>query len=162
MPRFVGVSYFNLAFLFVVSLSLTGHSSDLATVVCIGAAPGSHLPFLTSLFPDATFHVFDARDVECEASERVMIYTHDFSDEVAARFAGTRALFISDICSADPLKHTPQEIEEHCAADMAAQRRWAVAMRAHHCSLRFRLPWAPGTTEYLDGQLQLPVWGCVS
>lgn len=42
---------------------------------------------------------------------------------------------------------------------MAAQQRWVVAMRAHACALRFRLPWTPGATEYLDGELRLPVWG---
>jgi hypothetical protein len=66
-------------------------------VVCAGASPGIHITFLASLFPDFTFHVFDARLIECDATDRILMHTYDFTDDVAVRFAGMHALLISDM-----------------------------------------------------------------
>jgi cap2 methyltransferase len=62
-------------------------------------------------------------------------------------------VFISDIRSGDG--HDSNLV----AADMKAQALWHSAMNARHSLLKFRLPWTEGGTEYLRGQIMLPIWG---
>lgn len=45
------------------------------------------------------------------------------------------------------------------AKDMSWQRTWHQIMQPKAGMYKFRLPWKDGTTEYLDGQVLLPVWG---
>jgi hypothetical protein len=50
------------------------------------------------------------------------------------------------------------EVEATVAADMAAQSRWVSVLRPLASLLKFRLPWAEGSTEYLAGAVALPIW----
>lgn len=45
------------------------------------------------------------------------------------------------------------------AQDMTWQRDWHEAMQPKAGMYKFRLPWQAGQTEYLDGEIYLPIWG---
>eukprot|EP01113_Clastostelium_recurvatum_P049437 TRINITY_DN9157_c1_g1_i2.p1 TRINITY_DN9157_c1_g1~~TRINITY_DN9157_c1_g1_i2.p1 ORF type:complete len:246 (+),score=71.43 TRINITY_DN9157_c1_g1_i2:73-738(+) len=70
----------------------------------------------------------------------------------------TTLLFISDIRSTQGSMSETQQ-QERIRLDMANQREWHRIMRPHAAMLKFRLPYAHGTTEYLAGEIHLPVFG---
>jgi cap2 methyltransferase len=51
------------------------------------------------------------------------------------------------------------EMDVRVRVDMESQQRWHLLMDPMASMLKFRLPWEPGETEYLAGQVRLPVWG---
>ena len=42
---------------------------------------------------------------------------------------------------------------------MNDQMRWHLLLDSKRSMLKFRLPWTPGITTYLDGDLRLPIFG---
>jgi cap2 methyltransferase len=46
--------------------------------------------------------------------------------------------------------------------DMDAQAQWHRILKPFKSMLKFRLPYTPGATTYLHGQIYLPVWGPTS
>ena len=42
---------------------------------------------------------------------------------------------------------------------MEDQQRWHTLMRPRSSILKFRLSWTAGRTEYLAGEIRLPIWG---
>lgn len=50
------------------------------------------------------------------------------------------------------------DIEKNVAAEMAMQMKWVEIMRPKVSMLKFRLPYMPGTTNYLSGKMHLQVW----
>eukprot|EP00971_Amphidinium_carterae_P214799 4262402-Amphidinium_carterae.1 len=51
------------------------------------------------------------------------------------------------------------EVDDIVQEDMKQQERWVMALQPRWAMLKFRLPWSAGCTEYLDGDIHLPVWG---
>jgi cap2 methyltransferase len=93
-------------------------------------------------------------------SDRVTVRQEFFSDEIAAEFQRRDdVLFISDIRTADWKAMQDGAVETAVQQDMADQRRWHDIITPRASMLKFRLPWDKSSTEYLDGQIQLPVWG---
>jgi len=79
---------------------------------------------------------------------------------MATQLAGrSDVLFISDIRSADWNHQSQAEVEAGVKQDMQNQMRWHLLMKPRVSLLKFRLPWEPGTCDYLDGTVYLPVWG---
>jgi len=135
----------------------------------VGAAPGRHMPFLARRFPCCRFELydpaeFDARLVDYAASEesggRVCL-KRGFFDEAAAealvvrlRDGGCRPLvFFSDIRTADEQLMEEKDVELSIRRDMERQRSWVEALQPDLSVLKFRLPWGPGKTPYLQGRL---------
>ncbi|XP_004364062.1 hypothetical protein CAOG_03223 [Capsaspora owczarzaki ATCC 30864] len=141
---------------------LTLHGVPGQLVVYAGAAPGTHLEYLSSLFPELYFHAVDPAPFTAKETDHIKLIQGLFTDEMASSYCGQRALFISDIRSADWQRQSDQEVEASVKWDMDAQMRWHLLMQPVRSMLKFRLPWAPGTTEYLDGDLYLPVWGPIT
>ena len=130
-----------------------------ATVVYAGAAPGVHLTYLTRLFPELTFVLYDTEPFKVEERANVVVRREAFTDSAALEWSAADALFVSDVRS-DDLFHSPAGVVEAAIGeDMAAQMRWVELMQPHRALLKFRLPWDDGRTMYLQGALQLPVWG---
>lgn len=133
-----------------------------ATVVYAGAGPGTHIPQLTRMFPQVHFILVDPtpftrelREMEERPDSRVLLMNRLFTDELASELAQKygRILFVSDI-------RVEAYDEDPIEKDMAAQMRWHELLGATRSMLKFRLPWTkPGSTEYLDGDIYLPVWG---
>merc|ERR1711971_771453 len=88
-----------------------------------------------------------------------------FTDAVAQKLsaraaaAGQKLILISDIRTADWLRDDPEEHDGLILRDMQRQRHWVEIMRPECALLKFRLPYSAGQTEYLAGELRLPVWG---
>jgi len=150
-------------------LTLYGHLSD--TVVYVGAAPGTHIPLLTHMFPKHKFYLYDpspfsyrvAGNLELgkkvdEYIPRVYVIRDFFNDEESRKWNGKNVLFISDIRTAnfevDPLDVVERDVEK----DMNWQMAWCNFMKPAYASLKFRLPWSEGTTKYLDGDIHIQVW----
>ena len=134
-------------------------------VVYAGAAPGTHIKYLSDLFPEKVFHLWDPAPFTVKPSAKIEIHSGTggfFTPEVAQSYLGQSALFISDVRSADPHMLEEDETEAQVAKDMTQQMEWHIAMKARASMFKFRLPWKPGTTDYLDGKIYLPVWGPIT
>jgi len=68
-------------------------------------------------------------------------------------------LFMCDIRSCDYTLISDPEVEEKVLEDMQAQQRWHDTMQPIKSMLKFRLPWRPGYTEYLAGDVYLQAFG---
>ncbi|QPB44310.1 poly A polymerase regulatory subunit [Medusavirus stheno T3] len=145
-------------------LTLYGHTSTSRTVVYAGAAPGTHTNWLADIFPDLKFVLVDPNPFVARPTDRVEIVKDYFTDETAQKYAGQSVLFISDVRTANWREQTEKDVEKHVMHDMLAQQRWVEIMKPSMSMLKFRLPYpdregCQGATEYLDGEVFLPVWG---
>ena len=144
-------------------LLLHGHLAD--TVVYAGAAPGTHTAVLMRFFPNHRFYLYDPAPFNLDANENLVLRQQMFTDEVAASWApganefGKPVLFVCDIRSADFDLMGGEEFAKHVVKDMAAQKRWCELMQPAMASLKFRLPWDPGFTSYLAGDIYFQIWG---
>lgn len=149
---------------------LTNYTDLTGTVVYAGAAPGQHIELLHQLFPDIKFILYDPmpfsprlQDTARRDGSNVEIIREYFADETALRFKDTGVYFISDIRTCSHVHYQDSVVEKYIEADMCDQMRWHVAMRPAKSMLKFRLPWSSNsnttTTEYLAGDVYLPVWG---
>lgn len=132
-------------------------------VVYAGAAPGIHIPLLSSLFPQLCFHLYDPARFAITETESIKIFNKHFTDEIAEYYyenkdPSMQLVFICDI------RRTIKE--SMIWEDMLAQQKWHEIMQPCLTSLKFRLPW-PGCgvvdesnqVSYLDGEIHLPIWG---
>eukprot|EP00002_Diphylleia_rotans_P017913 TRINITY_DN3475_c0_g1_i1.p1 TRINITY_DN3475_c0_g1~~TRINITY_DN3475_c0_g1_i1.p1 ORF type:complete len:561 (-),score=88.29 TRINITY_DN3475_c0_g1_i1:168-1850(-) len=131
-------------------------------VVYAGAAPGTHISYLVELFPDFEFFLYDPAPFTVKESNRVFCHQQLFTDEVAEKFAGKQALFISDIRAADWSLLSEDETDAQVREDMESQQRWHLIMQPLKSMLKFRLSWKPGKTVYLKGDIYLPIWGPIT
>lgn len=134
------------------------------TVVYAGAAPGTHIAYLSCMFPDLHFICVDPAPFTVKETDQITIVQALFTNEMAKRLGEEHPdlLFISDIRSADWDLDNNQIIEQKVKRDMTMQQDWHMLMKPMRSMLKFRLPWAPGTTSYLDGDMYLPVWGPIT
>lgn len=137
-------------------LTLYGNRSNI--VVYAGAAPGTHIPYLSELFPGITFILVDPCDFWIDPTERIQIRKEFFTDEIAKEFSRFRPLFISDIRTADAKVLQPEEVEDAVEEDQRMQMRWHALINPHASMLKFRLPWGAGQTRYLRGDIYIQVW----
>jgi cap2 methyltransferase len=135
-----------------------------AVVVYAGAAPGTHIQILSRMFPEQRFVLVDPCEFSIGSSDRIEIVREKFSDDLAIRIKQRHAatLFISDVRTCDWALDDEALMQQYIQQDMAAQARWHWILRPVKSLLKFRLPYAAGATEYLNGELLLPVWGPVT
>ena len=136
-------------------------------VIYAGAAPGTHVAILSELFPEHRFILVDPATFTVQADgDRIITRQEMFTDDLAQRlkveYEGWHMLFVSDVRSSDYLLFSKEEDERRIKGDMEAQARWHAILHPHKSMLKFRLPYTPGTTRYLKGDILLPVWGPVS
>ena len=136
---------------------LTEFSEPGDVVVYAGAAPGTHIGFLSDLFPELLFVLIDPIDFMVEPiANRIQIRQEYFTDDVANEYSSLdyreKLLFISDI-------RRDARNEAMITEDMMMQARWHKMMHPKKSMLKFRLPWTHGFTRYLSGTIVLPVWG---
>lgn len=154
-------------------------SNNRYIVVYVGAAPGSHIPYLMSLFlnkVDIRIHLWDRpsrfdvkEDITVSEDRRIIrivpsefsdpLMTGDkegfFTDVVAQKYydaygRDNNLIFISDI--------RDEATEEAVDADMKMQRRWIEKIQPYVSYVKFRLPFINDTYEYLDGQIHTQAW----
>lgn len=138
---------------------LTKYAFDGATVLYAGAAPGTHTNYLSDLFPMLRFVLVDPGEFKCKSTDRITIRQEYFTDETAQQFSGRDVLFISDIRTASWQHMEDDEVEHYVQSDMNDQMRWHILLKPKKSMLKFRLPYVAGKTQYLAGDIYLPVWG---
>lgn len=133
------------------------------TVVYAGAAPGLHIPTLAALFPMARFVLVDPAPCAVQSNPPAVRVLRARMTEALARALApldSRLLFISDVrVGPEREDETDEEQQRRIHRDMEAQRAWHMCLNPAASMLKFRLPWDTGTTEYLEGELHLPVFG---
>jgi hypothetical protein len=135
-------------------LSEFGNLSN--TVVYAGAAPGTHIKFLTHMFPNHNFILWDPRPFNV-SGPRIEIHQEFFTDDSAQLYAEKGVLFISDIRSGDHVD-AKSNFEGRVTSDMEWQMEWHKIMKPAMGMYKFRLPFNPGKTMYMDGDLKLQVY----
>ena len=131
-------------------------------VVYAGAAPGNHIYVLLDLFQNVSFTLVDPNPIVVKTCSRVAVRRELMTESIAAEFSSMdNVLFISDVRTGPDLNNEPISVQqEQIHRDMMAQLSWYRAMRPACTLLKFRLPWSTHeTTEYLGGDIMLPVFG---
>jgi hypothetical protein len=144
---------------------LTEYGTPNTTVVYAGAAPGTHTRYLIDLFPDLKFVLVDPAPFSSKLSEgpRCFLRQELFTDEVAREFEGLdNVLFLCDIRSCDWSNMDDAAVEDKVLEDMLAQQQWHDIIKPRKSMLKFRLPWTPGQTEYLAGDVYLQAFGPIT
>jgi hypothetical protein len=140
-------------------LSEFTNPSDQAVVVYAGAADGHHIAYLSQLFPNITFHLYDPRpfSVALAGLPNVYCYTGKigwFDTNRAKCYAdgmqkiGGKYLLISDIRTGNP-GETGCDFDACCSRDMDMQLEWMRVMRPTAAMFKFRLSYMPGKTDWL-------------
>ena len=141
-------------------------------VVYVGAAPGVHTGFLAKMFPQITFHLYDARqfDVSLKDIPNVKTFVQFFTNETASQYSKRNdVLFISDIRTLEYNKDLEQTEEVQrknegiADSDMKMQMDWVKIINPVKSHLKFRLPYQyPWNKEkyysYLDGDVYKQPW----
>lgn len=142
---------------------LSAHGQKAKTVVYAGAAPGTHIGFLSMMFPEHKFILWDPRAFNVKESDKIEIHQEYFTDESAKLYADYDGgvLFISDIRTGDT-KDAECDFEGRVSIDMEWQKKWHEIIRPKMAMYKFRLPYASGKTEYMDGIVRLQVFAPTS
>lgn len=146
-----------------------GHLSNL--VVYAGGAPGTHINYLSTLFPNHKFELWDPNpfDQDLYKNEKIKIFNDYFTNETAIRYRRSNVIFWSDI------RTVGENIEDDVPENMKMQAKWHRITNAVMSMLKFRLPYIvsePCSTEqgpdtehgsaneytYLEGELYLQPW----
>jgi len=145
-------------------LTLYGDLSPTKTVLYVGAAPGTHIKYLSTLFPNLNFILIDPAPFSIEEKElpQIKIERKLFTDEDAKKYSEKKVLFICDVRSADWSQMTEEETEACVLNDMKCQEIWHNIMKPAKSMLKFRLSWKPGKTLYLKGDIYFPIWGPIT
>ncbi|CAF0976606.1 unnamed protein product [Rotaria sp. Silwood1] len=136
---------------------LTSYATDdNCLVVYVGAAPGAHLDYLSSLFPTLEFVLIDIQPFVTFKSDKIKIQSECFTEDLAKTFSkeNKSILFICDI-------HTfsnHDNLKEDIHIDISNQIIWCSTIDPHASLLTFRLPNAPGTILFFEGHLLLDTW----
>ena len=136
---------------------LTQYGGNRETVVYAGAAPGPHIVLLAQMFPNYDFHLYDPRDFYEELNETPNVSLHQqyFEDKTAEEWSDKNVLFISDIRTGSIESHGDGGDVE---INMEQQQKWTEIIKPKYAMLKFRLPWSPGKTIYLAGDIYLQPW----
>ena len=136
---------------------------DKVVFVYVGAAPSNHTTLLADLFPKWKFILYDPRSMHPAVKkyknieERIQFFMDEDCDEFTK--IADRVLFVSDIRDMTTSKNNNNgKREDLIFNDMKMQMDWVKKINPVASSLKFRLPYTPGTTNYLDGVLKLQCW----
>lgn len=141
-------------------------------LVYVGAAPGSHIPYLANLYAsvDIEFHLWDRPsrfDIKESSSIRIVPQEYSdpnmtgdkegfFTDYVAQKYRdvygiNNRIILISDIRDISS--------EETINDDMIIQKKWVDTIQPYASQLKFRLPYTKDRDyTYINGDIYTQVW----
>jgi hypothetical protein len=131
-----------------------------------GSAPGHHIAFLHSLFPDIKFELYDPNPFKIDNNDYINIHTGDpngfFTNQTAKYWKAKNhpdkfIVFCSDIRT-EPA--TPENVKQN----MDMQLNWWTIMNPEMSMFKFRLPWTDEKsqkndyTEYPNGDIYIQVY----
>ncbi|MEM2986517.1 MAG: hypothetical protein QXV60_00250 [Nitrososphaerota archaeon] len=157
--------------------TLFWNENQVPNPICVyaGAAPGIHIPILSSLFPSFVFHLYDKEEFKIQETDRIKIFKEYFTNEKAKEYSNRRdVFFISDIRRTG-LKELKTEVEKEKAKelnekmsweDKLLQQNWVLLMNPIHALLKFRLPYPLDRKDkkerYLRGVVLWQPWNRLS
>lgn len=170
--------------LFMSELWFLTKYGDLGScVVYAGSAPGTHIPFLSYLFPTHKFILVDPSDfsmkyvdeesVTIEQDTRAYVKNDNriraiqgyFDDDLATAISQQHddILFISDIRTADTKTQDQEMIEIMVYKDNIKQKDWINIMKPKKSLLKFRCPYpdrenGKNNLVMFDGDIYLQPW----
>jgi len=141
-------------------------------VVYAGAAPGTHILYLSKLFPTVHFELYDPRNFSKKLTynskvQNINTYVQYFTDKTAKKWSPLVAsdkdiLFISDIRSSS-LTMKFDEIEACIASDNQNQMNWYNIIKPVMAMFKFRLPYdSDEKTTYLEGDIYIQPYAPLS
>jgi hypothetical protein len=136
---------------------LTRYSDPQDIIVYIGAAPGDHIALLADMFPHNMFYLYDLVKFNIAPNKKIVQRQKYFGEKEIKEFKDKKILFISDIRTWEHFKDDPSKTKD-VVKNMMDQMSWHIALKPKKSLLKFRLPFQPGKTEYLDGEIFLQCW----
>lgn len=135
---------------------LTRYGHLAKRVVYPGAASGQHIAFLSELFPEHSFDLYDLAEFTVKPTERIRIHAAYYTTDDVRKDAEDPAgfLLISDIRTG----LEAAEAGDRAPVDMALQAEWVTHGRPRATQLKFRVPWEGDSTPYFAGELRLQPW----
>jgi hypothetical protein len=136
---------------------------DNPVIIYVGAAPGSHIPLISQMFPTLRFILIDPAKFEVKKSEMhndCIIYneiaTDSLLDHLKDEFATRQVVLISDIRN-DIVGMTIEQQNQVITADNVVQNNIVLRLNPFICMLKMRLPYGPGatTTPFIDGRIMV-------
>lgn len=136
-------------------------------VVYAGAAMGKHILYLSSLFPNHKFYLYDPNKFYEGLFKNPNIEIHNgyFTNDVAKSWSDKNILFMSDIrVSSKEIQSGPRtetgvvRFEEQVMTDMNMQKEWVDIIKPSMAMLKFRLPYNNDNIEYFDGKIYIQPW----
>ena len=143
-------------------------------VIYVGAASGQHIVFLSNLFPNIEFHLYDPEPFAKQVKEYSKSHPHimklferKFEDEDAQQYSKnfdkSKILFLSDIRSSHIDDEHPEldDRELHISLEMKLQQTWASIISPRKAMFKFRLRFnckPEQFTDYFDGQVIYQPW----
>lgn len=114
-----------------------------------GSSPGHHLYFLSEMFPDIHFELYDPNPFIIENTEKIKIHVQFYKEKECKYWAEQQKDKYVILCS--DIRIEPAT-EKSVQFDMELQLSWWKIMNPEYTMFKFRLPWKPGKTEYAEGE----------
>lgn len=138
-------------------------------MIYAGSAPGTHIQYLSELFPQIQFILVDPNNFTVKETPKIKIYQEYFTNELAhtfkIEFSNYTILFCSDIRRSDPDFMDNQRVEEVVKEDMQMQVNWAKILCSKLNIVKFRLPYShyirQGDNDkdiYPEGEILIQPW----
>lgn len=137
-------------------------------ILYIGAAPGIHIPMLSEMFTDLSFHLYDPAEFKIKESDKIKIHREIFTvkhAEVWGRYneKANNVFLISDIRSVGYEGKEKNKYEQEVWGDMLLQKKIVEIINPVMSMLKFRLPYVYENQKiepitYLDGILYKQCW----
>lgn len=167
VPELVGRHLGQLKLFYSELDFLVEHGHRARLIVYVGAAEGYHTGFLAKLFPEHTWHLWDSQPFKIPPRDNIQIFNRLFTDEDAEEYAtGEPCLFISDIRTLEFRDHLDvgdnEGAEDVIEQDLRRQEQWVLTVRPVAASLKMRVPYREGVSEFLDGPVYLQPYAPMS
>jgi cap2 methyltransferase len=125
-------------------------------IIYAGAAPGTHLNYLSSLFPQVKFILIDRNEFVTNQTDNIKIESKEFTEDLAKKYSekDKNILFICHIRTFTTYENLKRDIEK----DISNLVIWQTIMNPCASLLTFRLPRSSGKTLFFEGDILLDTW----
>ena len=143
-------------------------SSIPPTIVYIGAAPGIHLLYLSKMFPDVSFILYDGATIYEKLKKSKTFEIHEgkngffttkkcikLKERLLTEKKDVPILFISDI-RLGSIKE--KNFENNVLNDLKLQKTWVEILQPYMSLLKFRIPFNIKKIKYFKGKLFYGIW----
>ena len=133
----------------------------------IGASTGInsvHSYTLATMFPEFEYHLYDKNEFypKLYKLKNVKIFKRWFTNNDSKKYKNKNVLLVSDLRDPDigKAKNNENTVKQNKIVfdDMIIQKKFYEDINPVSALLKFRLPWTPGKTKYLDGDIYYQVW----